>query len=235
MLGHTRWASVGIISQANAHPLNSEEVGRTDGPYVIAALNGDVDNYAELRLSEDLRLPAEITTDAKVIPTLVSRRLAEGIRAGEAFRHTVARFEGSVAIAASTAVDPDELHLALRGSGQSLYVGLAEDAFVVASEPYGLVEETRRYVRMDGETTQRPDRRAAPGRRGDARRDAAGSRYDGVRSCSARHEVRDRRDHHAGHRPAPTFPTSCSRRSPRRPQSFRKTLRGKIVDERRAL
>ena len=32
-------------------------------------------------------------------------------------------------------------------------MGLAEDAYVVASEPYGLVEETSRYVRMDGEAT----------------------------------------------------------------------------------
>src|SRR5262249_7133255 len=36
VLGHTRWASVGVISQANAHPLNSEELDRTDGPYVTA-------------------------------------------------------------------------------------------------------------------------------------------------------------------------------------------------------
>src|SRR6185437_163808 len=44
--------------------------------------------------------------------------------------------------------------LALCGSGQSLYIGLAEDAYVVASEAYGLVEETSHYVRMDGESTQ---------------------------------------------------------------------------------
>ena len=35
VLGHTRWASVGIISQPNAHPLNSDEIDRTDGPYVV--------------------------------------------------------------------------------------------------------------------------------------------------------------------------------------------------------
>jgi len=143
-MGHTRWASVGIISQANTHPLNSDEVGRTEGPYVTAALNGDVDNYADLRLSEILAVPEEVTTDAKVIPTLVSHRMAEGSSATEAFAHTVARFHGSVAIGASVADTPDQLLLALRGSGQGLYIGLAEDAFVVASEPYGLIEETSR-------------------------------------------------------------------------------------------
>ena len=45
VIAHTRWASVGIISEANAHPVNQEEDG-LDGPYVVAALNGDVDNYA---------------------------------------------------------------------------------------------------------------------------------------------------------------------------------------------
>jgi glucosamine--fructose-6-phosphate aminotransferase (isomerizing) len=43
------------------------------------------------------------------------------------------------------------LLLALRGSGQGLYVGLADDCYIVASEPYGVVEETSRFVRMDGE------------------------------------------------------------------------------------
>src|SRR4029077_8830387 len=90
--------------------------------------------------------------------TLSSRRLAAGAAPTEAFRSTVAALEGSVAIGASTAAAPDRLFLALRGSGQALYVGLAEDAFVVASEPYGLVEETSTYLRMDGETPSDPDR-----------------------------------------------------------------------------
>lgn len=135
VLGHTRWASVGIISQPNAHPVNSDELGRPGSPYVVAALNGDVDNHGELRMSEMLSTPAELTTDAKVIPTLVSRKLAEGAGVDEAFVETVRRFDGSVAIAASAAISPDSMQLALFGSGQSLNVGLAEDAFVVASEP----------------------------------------------------------------------------------------------------
>jgi glucosamine--fructose-6-phosphate aminotransferase (isomerizing) len=67
VLAHTRWASVGIISEPNAHPLNHEELNQEElahggGPYVTAALNGDVDNYADLKALEGLRLAAEITT-----------------------------------------------------------------------------------------------------------------------------------------------------------------------------
>jgi glutamine---fructose-6-phosphate transaminase (isomerizing) len=227
VIGHTRWASVGVVSEANAHPLNSEERDRPGAPYVVGALNGDVDNHADLRQAEALIVAPEITTDAKVIPVIVSRRLAEGMTPEAAFRGTVARFEGSVAIAASTAGSPDELHLALCGSGQSLYIGLAEDAFVVASEPYGLVEETPRYVRMDGETTQ--------GQVVTLRRDGAGSlaamervRYDGgplplderdvvVAEITTR-DI-DRAD----------FPHFLLKELTEAPASFRKTLRGRIT------
>ena len=151
VLGHTRWASVGIISEANAHPLNSDLLGEHT-PFVIGAINGDVDNYAELLDTAGVRVPPAVTTDSKAVPALMGRRLAQGLAPAEAFRRTVAECEGSVAVAACTAGSPDRLRLALRGSGQALYVGFADDAFIVASEPYGVVEETSRYLRMDGET-----------------------------------------------------------------------------------
>ena len=154
LIGHTRWASVGIISEPNTHPLNSSEVeqeGGAEPPYVVAALNGDVDNHGDLRVEHELRIATPITTDAKVIPTITSRCLGEGVEPVEAFRRTVAAFEGSVAIGAMTADRPSTLMVALRGSGQGLYIGLGDDCYIVASEPYGVVEETARYVRMDGE------------------------------------------------------------------------------------
>lgn len=159
VLGHTRWASVGLITEPNAHPVDSTELGAGDAvPWVSAVLNGDVDNHTELRAADDLRIPPEITTDAKVIPTLVARRIAEGLELEEAFRRTVSRFEGSTAIAALGSGAPDRLELALRGSGQALYVGFAPDMFVVASEVYGLIEEASTYLRLDGESPTDPAR-----------------------------------------------------------------------------
>ena len=156
LLGHTRWASVGLISEPNAHPLDSTRADGEPSGVVTAVQNGDVDNHVDLVVAEGLSVAPEITTDAKVVPTLCAAHLAAGHDHREAFRRTVSVIEGSLAIGAVVGDAPDRLLLALRGSGQGLYVGLAEDAFVVASEPYGVVEMTGRYLRMEGETPADP-------------------------------------------------------------------------------
>ncbi|HEY5154398.1 MAG TPA: SIS domain-containing protein, partial [Acidimicrobiales bacterium] len=242
VLAHTRWASVGIISQPNAHPLNSEELDRSRGPYVTAVLNGDVDNFADLKATEALRIAAEITTDAKVIPTLASRQLAQGVAPMEALRRTVDVLEGSVAIAVGASALPGDLFLALRGSGQALYVGLAEDAFLVASEPYGLVEDTSSYLRMDGETPADPAnpsatrgqilwlRGAGAGDLGAIERIA----YDGTPLPITPDEVVEAqittRDIDRG-----DAPHYLLKEISEAPASFRKTLRGKLIERDGAL
>ncbi|HEX6813796.1 MAG TPA: SIS domain-containing protein [Planctomycetota bacterium] len=236
VLGHTRWASVGIISEPNAHPLNNEELAAGPGPYAIAALNGDVDNHHDLISRHGLSIHDPITTDAKVIPILVSRQMRSGHALSEAFRRTVASFEGSVAIAAATTRNPQQLALALRGSGQALYVGLAEDAFVVASEPYGVIEECERYLRMDGETPNDPHA-ASPSRGqvvlldGAAAGELAGITrlgYDGTRlppsEQNLAHAAVTTRDLDRG-----TFRHFLHKEISEAPDSLRKTLRGRIV------
>ena len=225
VVAHTRWASVGIISEPNAHPVNSEEMDRS-GPYAAAALNGDVDNHAELRQADGLDFPPEVTTDAKVIPALLARRMSEGHGATDAFLSTVSRFDGSVAIAASVASEPDRLLLALCGSGQSLYIGLAGDAYVVASEPYGLVEETDRYVRMDGEVTQGEvvvlDRAGAGTLGGITRRRYNGSPHPVTETDVVTAEITTRDVDRRG------FDHFLLKEITEAPDSFRKTLRGRI-------
>lgn len=168
ILGHTRWASVGVVSEPNAHPVNSEETGEPTNPdiagqsaakasYVTATLNGDVDNYSDLIAADGLKIADEITTDAKVIPALVSRGLLGGFDLDESVRRAVSQFEGSVAIGISSTASPEDIHVCLRGSGQGVFIGQAEDAFVIASEPYGVVEDATSYLRMDGETPADPN------------------------------------------------------------------------------
>lgn len=238
ILGHTRWASVGIISQANAHPLDQREADRGDGPFVTAVLNGDVDNHLDLSQHEGLRVQPEITTDAKIIPVLVSRAAGEGVGIEEAFRRTVRAFEGSVAIAASSGALPDRLLLALHGSGQALYVGVNEDTYIVASEPYGVVEITDTYLRMDGETPGNPENVSSS--RGQVvvlDRNQAGNAeairrmaYDGtelpVQASELIHAEITTRDIDRGeHR------HFLAKEIAEAPLSWRKTLRGKIHDD----
>lgn len=237
VLGHTRWASVGIISEPNAHPINSELVDNETGTYCTAVLNGDVDNYGDLIRSEDLSIATDITTDAKVIPTLAAKHIDDGHGITEAFRRTVSVFEGSVAIGLSSIEAPDDLLLALRGSGQAIYVGLADDCYIVASEPYGVVEETDRFIRMDGETPANPANANAS--RGQILRLAgafAGTiegidrvAYDGtvlpVTDADVAFAEVTTRDIDRG-----DYPHYLLKEITESPKSFRKTLRGKLTE-----
>ena len=240
VLGHTRWASVGIISEPNCHPVNGEQMelpgdqqlhGRP--AYTVAVLNGDVDNHADIKVNHGLRIAGPITTDAKVIPAVMAAHAGRGADLAEAFRRTVAEFEGSVAIAAQAADQPNSVYLALRGSGQALYVGLGDDMFIVASEPYGVVEETMCYLRVDGETSSPSGSRGQVFvLDGDKAGQLAGVRriaYDGSELPISADEIVaaqvTTRDIDRG-----DFPHFLLKEISESPVSFRKTLRGKLVD-----
>jgi glucosamine--fructose-6-phosphate aminotransferase (isomerizing) len=176
-IGHTRWASVGSITDENSHPVNNYTTdGKTmknyprygDGNWFISVvLNGDVDNYQSLR--DDLEgkgvfIAPDITTDTKIIPLQIEKYLFEGHDLTEAFRLAVSDFEGSHAVAMVSNAEPGKAFLALKGSGQSIYVGLAPDQYVFASELYGIVEATPFFLKMDGEKPSDPEKPESTGR-----------------------------------------------------------------------
>jgi glucosamine--fructose-6-phosphate aminotransferase (isomerizing) len=154
---HTRWASVGAITEANCHPVDNQTVeNRAQSNGIIhTCLNGDIDNYQQLKREfEDNgdQIPKEITTDTKIIPLVIQKYYQQGHEIEEAFRLAVNDFEGSHAISMHTDLDPGKIFLAQKGSGQALFVGIAENHYISTSEVYGFVEETSRFIKLDGET-----------------------------------------------------------------------------------
>jgi glutamine---fructose-6-phosphate transaminase (isomerizing) len=156
VFAHTRWASVGAISPANCHPVDNRtsKLSFDDVGVIQAALNGDIDNYQELKAAfeqDGIQIPADISTDTKIIPLQIHKFLKSGMKIEDAFRQAVNTFKGSHAIFMTTDLAPGKLFLAQKGSGQTIFVGLCEEYYMPVSEVYGFVEDTHRFLKMDGE------------------------------------------------------------------------------------
>ena len=97
-IGHTRWATHGGVSEANAHPHRDCHGG------VAVVHNGIIDNAAELRAELDRRGHAFASqVDTEVVTHLVEERLAEGASLAAATVAAVRRLRGSWALAVTAA------------------------------------------------------------------------------------------------------------------------------------
>jgi glucosamine--fructose-6-phosphate aminotransferase (isomerizing) len=144
-IGHTRWATHGGVTEANAHP-HWDTSGR-----VHIALNGIVENWAELRrrLEAD---GAEFTseTDAEVVAHLISHHLEEGGELIEATRLAYNELRGHYAFVAMSADSPGVLVGARKEC--PLVVGLGEgESFVASAIPAFLAQTRQVQLVHDGE------------------------------------------------------------------------------------
>ena len=141
-IGHTRWATHGEPSDANAHP-------HTDGSGRMALVhNGIIENYLELRrelVAAGCTFSSE--TDTEVLAHLVGRGLAAGQELAEAVRQALVRVEGYYALAAVARRDRPELVCARQGP--PLVVGWTEEAAWLASDVLALLPYTRRVVFLE--------------------------------------------------------------------------------------
>jgi glucosamine--fructose-6-phosphate aminotransferase (isomerizing) len=142
-IAHTRWATHGAPSDANAHPHLDSESG------VAIVHNGIVDNAAELRaklIADGVTFASE--TDTEVIAHLIGRSQAPTLE--EKVQQALARIEGTYGIAVLHADFPDRIVVARNGS--PVVLGIGEHEMLVASDVAALVRHTRQVVTLeDGE------------------------------------------------------------------------------------
>jgi glucosamine--fructose-6-phosphate aminotransferase (isomerizing) len=140
-IGHTRWATHGRPSVANAHPHAAGQVA--------VVHNGIIENHALLR-SELRRAGATFTseTDTEVVAHLVDRALAAGAPdLFTAVRLALRRLEGAYAIAVVARSAPDVVVVAKHRS--PLIVGISEGEAICASDVPALLPLTRDVVVLE--------------------------------------------------------------------------------------
>src|SRR5437588_11101569 len=149
-IGHTRWATHGRVTEANAHPHYDNE----DRVHIV--LNGIVENFASLR--EQLQAEGAVftsETDAEVVAHLIARRYGGDLI--EAVRDAYAELRGHYAFVAMHADEPDVLVGARNecplvvgvGSGEA-FIASAIPAFLQHTRDVGIVNDDEIVVVRPG-------------------------------------------------------------------------------------
>ncbi|GAB2684750.1 glutamine--fructose-6-phosphate transaminase (isomerizing) [Thalassiella azotivora] len=185
-VGHTRWATHGGPTDANAHPHR----GGPDGRLALIH-NGIIENFAALKaelLAEGTRFESE--TDTEVAAHLVAAAFERTRDLSEAMRQVARRLEGAFTLLAVHVDEPDTVVGARRNS--PLVVGLGEGATFLGSDVAAFIAHTREAVELgqdqvvtitpDGHVVTDFDGNPAQGRRYHVDWDAAAAEKGGYAS-----------------------------------------------------
>jgi glucosamine--fructose-6-phosphate aminotransferase (isomerizing) len=168
-IGHTRWASHGAPSEANAHPHATDRVA--------VVHNGIIENHLQLRT--ELQAAGQVfssETDSETIAQLLDLLLAEGMDPVAAARAALARLEGAYALAIIFTGHPELLIGAQNGAplavgfgGAEMYLGsdaltlsplTPEVAYLQDGDMVVVRREGAEFFDRDGAPVQRPRRRS---------------------------------------------------------------------------
>lgn len=141
-IAHTRWATHGKPSVANAHP-------HLSGADIALVHNGIIENYEALRA--ELRKAGytfDTDTDTETIAHLIHANRAGGkVSLLSAVKKTVKRLEGAYGLCVIDNTEPDKLVVARSGSPLVIGVGIGEN--FVASDPLALGQVTDRFIYLE--------------------------------------------------------------------------------------
>ncbi|GAD55145.1 glutamine--fructose-6-phosphate transaminase (isomerizing) [Limimaricola cinnabarinus] len=139
-IGHTRWATHGAPTEANAHP--------HAGARVAVVHNGIIENFRELRTELAAEgIGTRTDTDTETVALICQLHLDRGMPPREAAAATIARLEGAYALCFLFEKEPDLLIAARKGS--PLAIGHGEGEMFVGSDAIALGNLTDRITYLD--------------------------------------------------------------------------------------
>jgi glutamine---fructose-6-phosphate transaminase (isomerizing) len=140
-VAHTRWATHGGVTEANAHP-------HLSGDRVAVIHNGIIENYQPLKdelIAKGYEFKSE--TDTEVAAHLIHDNLKQGHDLLEALRLAVQRFVGAYALLVFDANDPDRIVVTRIASPLVIGLGIGEN-FVASGVP-ALLPVTQRFIYLE--------------------------------------------------------------------------------------
>ena len=139
-IAHTRWATHGEPSDANAHP-------HTSGNFAVVH-NGIIENHEELReLLKSRGYVFNSQTDTEVIAHLVNWEMRTASNLLEAVQKTVKQLTGAYGMVVLDREHPE--HLVAARSGSPLVIGLGIGENFLASDQLALLSVTRRFIYLE--------------------------------------------------------------------------------------
>jgi glucosamine--fructose-6-phosphate aminotransferase (isomerizing) len=140
-LGHTRWATHGVPSERNAHPV-------VDAQQRVALIhNGIIENFLPLKeelIEQGWQFISD--TDTEVVANLISSFLEDHLSV--AMAKTVKKLEGMYALAAVSTQSATQEIVAAR-NGPPLVLGIGEGENFLASDPAALLAHTRDVIFLE--------------------------------------------------------------------------------------
>ena len=139
-IGHTRWATHGLPTETNAHPISTDRVA--------VVHNGIIENFQALRHElTALGYTFRTETDTEAVAILTTHFLKQGLSPPDAVAKTLARLDGAFALVFLFAGEHDLLIGARRGS--PLAIGYGEGEMFLGSDALALAPLTRRITYLE--------------------------------------------------------------------------------------
>lgn len=141
-IGHTRWATHGSPTEANAHP-HSDCKCR-----IFVVHNGIIENYQELKSYLQAKGHKFLSeTDTEIVPHLIEDFLSAGKDFDSAFFDTLKMIKGAYALAVIDAENPDTLYATKLSS--PLVIGVSKQENFLASDPSALIGKTKELIYLN--------------------------------------------------------------------------------------